>query len=103
MVQLTEETRLRLAALNYVAALHKEVTQEHGMPPLGTQNQAVDFILGDPELRRALTAWAEGTHIDEITPPLRRPPHDALHHRVRDYLERIPRPRVFPVTKELDR
>jgi hypothetical protein len=31
----------------YVTALHNEVTQENGMPPLGTQNQAIDFILGD--------------------------------------------------------
>ena len=55
MVPLTEEMRLRLAALDDVTDLHKEVTQEHGMPPFGTQNQPMDFILGDPELRRALT------------------------------------------------
>ena len=101
MVQLTDEARLRLAALDYVTALHNEVTQEHGMPPLGTQNQAVDFMLGDPELRRALAAWAEGAHIDQMTPSLRRPPHDAFYHRVRSYLERIARPQVFPVTKDL--
>ena len=103
MAQLTEEARLRLAALNYVAALHKEVTQEHGMPPLGTQNQAVDLILGDPELRRALANWAADADLEQITTAMQRPPHDALYRRVRDYLERIPRPRVFPVTKELDR
>src|SRR5215472_9792178 len=96
MAQLTDATRLMLAALYYVTALHNEVTQEHGMPPLGTQNQAVDLILGDPELRRALAEWAEGAHIDAMTPSLRRPPHDALYHRVRRYLEEIPRARVFP-------
>jgi hypothetical protein len=30
---------------------------------LGTQNQAIDFILGDPELRRALTGRAAGAEI----------------------------------------
>jgi hypothetical protein len=101
MVQLTDEMRLRLAALNYVTALHKEVTQENGMPPLGTQNQAVDFILGDPELRGALATWAGDAYIDEMTPSLRRPPHDALYRRVRDYLEHIPRRQVFPIAKQL--
>ena len=103
MAQLTEEARLWLAALNYVAALHKEVTQEHGMPPLGTQNQAVDFILGDPELRRALTDWAADAEIDEATLTLRRPPQDALYARVRSYLERIGERRVFPTAEQLPR
>jgi hypothetical protein len=59
--------------------------------------------LGDPELRRALTAWADDADIDQMTTVLRRPPHNALYHRVRGYLEQITPPRVFPVTKELSR
>jgi hypothetical protein len=59
--------------------------------------------LGDPELRRALTAWADGADIKEITTAVWRPPQDALYHRVISYLEQITRPRVFPVAKELSR
>jgi hypothetical protein len=44
MVELTKEARLKMAALAYVIGLHNELTQENGAPPLGTQNQAVDFI-----------------------------------------------------------
>ena len=103
MVPLTEEERLRLAALAYVIDLHDELTQENGAPPLGTQNQAVDFILGDPELRRALTDWAADAEIDEATLTLRRPPQDALYARVRSYLERIGERRVFPTAEQLPR
>ena len=35
-----------------------ELTEENGAPTLGTQNQAVDFILADPELCRAVADWA---------------------------------------------
>ena len=103
MLPLTEEERLRLAALAYVIDLHDELTQENGAPPLGTQNQAVDFILGDPELRRALAAWAAGTEVEEATLTLRRPPQDALYDHVRRYLEHIGERRVFPTAKELAR
>ena len=103
MLPLTEEERLRLAALAYVIDLHDELTQEDGAPPLGTQNQAVDFILGDPELRRALTTWAADAEVDEAALTLRRPPQDALYHRVRDYLEHITGRRVFLTAKELVR
>jgi hypothetical protein len=101
MLPLTEEARLGLAALAYVIDLHDELTQENGAPPLGTQNQAVDFILSDPELRHALADWAANAEVDEATTTLqRRPPHDALYHRVRTYLEHIMGPRVFPTAKE---
>jgi hypothetical protein len=100
MLRLTEEEKLRLAALAYVIDLHAELTQENGAPPLGTQNQAVDFILGDPELRRALAAWAADAEVLEATLTLRRPPQDALYHRVRSYLEHIGERRVFPTAKE---
>jgi hypothetical protein len=103
MVRSTEETRLRLAALAYVINLYDELTQENGAPPLGTQNQAVDFILGDPELRRALADWAANAEIDEATTaPPRRPPYDALYHRVRSFLEPILGPRVFSTPKPPD-
>jgi hypothetical protein len=101
MVQVAEEARLRLAALAYVIDLHNELTQENGVPPLGTQNQAVDFILGDPELRRALADRAADADIEEMTTALRRPPQDALYHRVRSYLEQIDGPRIFPAAKPL--
>jgi hypothetical protein len=101
MAKPIEETRLRRAALSYVMDLHCELTQENGAPPLGTQNQAVDFILGDPELRRALAAWAAVAEIDEATTaPRRRPPQDALYHRVRAYLEDIMEPPVFASVRQ---
>ena len=85
-----EDTRLRQAALAYVIALYDELSGENGAPTLGTQNQAVDFILGDPDLRRAAADWAEHERIGEAMPaPPQRLPQDALYRRVRDYLARI--------------
>jgi hypothetical protein len=100
MLPLTEEERLRLAALAYVMNLHEELTQENGAPPLGTQNQTVDFILGDPELRRAVADWAADAEIEDMTTTLRWPPQDALYHSVRRYLERIMGPPVFAAAKQ---
>ena len=96
MVLLVEETRLRRAALVYVMNLHNGLTQENGAPPLGTQNQTVDFILRDPELRRAPAS----VEIDEATLTLRRLPQDALYHRVFNHLEQIMGPRVFATARE---
>src|SRR5258705_9137771 len=91
-----EDPKLRRDALAYVIELYDELTAENGAPTLGTQNQAVDFILADPELRHAVAAWAETTEIDEATTaPLRRLPRDALYDRVRGYLEHIMEPPVF--------
>ena len=42
----------------YVIELYRELTEENGAPSLGTQNQVVDFILADPELREAVARWA---------------------------------------------
>ena len=39
---------VRLQALAYVIKLYDELTAENGAPTLGTQNQAVDFILAKP-------------------------------------------------------
>ncbi len=50
---MARDTTLALHALTYVIRLHADLTSEHGAPTLGTQNQAVDFILADPELSRA--------------------------------------------------
>ena len=89
-----------MAALAYIINLYVELTQEHGAPPLGTQNQAVDFILGDPELRRALADWAASSEIDEATTaPRRRLPQDALYLRARSYLARIMGPPLFATAK----
>lgn len=91
-----ESTALRQAALAYVIALYDELTEENGAPTLGTQNQAVDFILADPALRQAVTAWAARAEIDEATTaPLRRLPQDRLYECVRSYLERIVEKPVF--------
>src|SRR5260221_8578972 len=85
-----EDRRLRLQALAYVIELHHELTAENGAPTLGTQNQAVEFILADPELRRAVAEWALTTNIDEAsTAPPPRLPQDELYRRVCAYLEKI--------------
>jgi hypothetical protein len=68
----TEDTKLGAQALAYVIELYRELTVENGAPTLGTQNQAVDFIRSDPELRRAVSAWAEAADIDEATTAPRR-------------------------------
>ena len=91
-----EDTRLRQAALAYVIALYEELTGENGAPALGTQNQAVDFILSDSDLRRGVARWAAEARIgDRATPPPWRLPQDGLHDRVRAYLEEIMEVPVF--------
>ena len=78
-----EDTELRKQALAYVIKLYEELTEENGAPTLGTQNQAVDLILADPELRRAIADWARTAEIDEATTaPPRHLPRDALYDRV---------------------
>ena len=88
--KMARDTTLALHALTYVIRLHADLTSEHGAPTLGTQNQAVDFILADPELSRAVATWAAMTNIGEAsTKPSQRLPHDELYRRVREYLEKI--------------
>ena len=58
-LSVTEDTKLGLQALAYVIELYRELTAENVAPSLGSQNQAVEFIRADPELRRAVVAWAE--------------------------------------------
>ena len=91
-----EDTMLTRQALAYVIRLYEELTGENGAPTLGTQNQAVDFILADPELRHAVADWARTTEIDEATvAPPQRLPWDALYDRVRAFLAQIMAPPVF--------
>ena len=81
---------VRLQALAYVIRLYNELTAENGAPTLGTQNQAVDFILANQELRRAVAGWAASTNINEAsTAPPQRLPYDQLYQQVRAYLGAI--------------
>jgi hypothetical protein len=85
-----EDTTLQRQALAYVIELYDDLTEENGAPTLGIQNQAVDFILADPHLCRAVAEWAATTEIDEAsTAPPQRLPQDDLYHRVRTHLEAI--------------
>jgi hypothetical protein len=96
MRDIPEDTDLIAAALAYVNELHQELTVENGAPPLGTQNQAVDFILADPDLRRAVWAWAARFGSSEArTAPPRRLPQDALYRRVRPVLAGAEAPAPF--------
>lgn len=91
-----EDTRLRQAALAYVIQLYDELTDENGAPTLGTQNQAFDFILADPELCAAVDEWAKTTEIDEATTrPIERLPRNALYDRVSAFMTQIMGPPVF--------
>ena len=91
-----EDTQLRIDALAYVIRLYDDLTEENGAPTLGTQNQAVDFILADPELRRAVAAWAASENINEATTaPPRRLPGGALYDRVSAFMRTIMEPPVF--------
>jgi len=96
MVVPTEDTVLLAEALAYVTELYRELNGENGAPSLGTQNQAVEFILADPELSAAVARWAERNPISEATTaPPRRLPRDALYEEVRSYLEDISEPPIF--------
>ena len=88
-----ENTGLALQALAYVHKLYAELMADHAAPGLGTQNQAVHFILSDPELRSAVAKWAATTNIEEASATAyQRLPHDELYRRIREYLEKISTP-----------
>ena len=98
------KTTLSLQALAYVHKLYAELMAGHAAPGLGTQNQAVHFILDDAELSSAVARWAATTDIEEASArPPRKVPHDELYRRVREYLEKS-RPGVCRVDgfSELD-
>src|SRR5215831_14958408 len=87
MPAVTEDTAAIQDAVAYVIELYRELTEKNGAPTLGTQNQAVDFILADPELRDAVTCWARLAETGEATtePPRRRrlpayPSLYGIHH-----------------------
>jgi len=91
-----EDIGLRQAALAYVVALYRELTEENGAPMPGTQNQAVDFILADPDRRRRVAEWAAGAAtLEATTAPPRRLPQDTFYVEVRTMMEEIMAPPVF--------
>lgn len=91
-----EDIRLRETALAYVIALYRELTEENGAPTPGTENQAVDFILADPERRRRVAEWAATAAFDEATTaPPQRLPQDTFYVEVRTMMQRIMEPPVF--------
>lgn len=96
MTVTTEDSRLLRKALAYVTELYRELSAENGAPTLGTQNQAVDFILADAELRAAIAAWGNTGWTDEATmAPPQRLPFDAVYRRVRDYMVSVMEPPIF--------
>ena len=96
MPAITEDTAAIRDAVAYVIELYRELTEENGAPALGTQNQSVDFILADPELRDAVTRWARLAEIEEATTePPRRLPGDDAYRRIRAYMESTMEQPVF--------
>ncbi len=87
MVGLTEDTVLITDACAYVIELYRELTEENGAPTPGTQNQAVNFILADPQLSRYVKEWGESRRVGEATAkPPQRLPLDETYRRVRDFM-----------------
>ena len=96
MSDITEDTLLIRHALAYAIELYRELSEENGAPSLGTQNQVVDFILADPELRTAVANWGHLVDSGEATTaPPRRLPGDAAYRRIRAYLHSIMDQPVF--------
>ncbi|HEX3521393.1 MAG TPA: hypothetical protein VHT52_04825 [Stellaceae bacterium] len=96
MSAITEDTLLIRQALAYAIELYRELSEENGAPTLGTQNQVVDFILADPELRAAVAPWGHLVESGEATTaPPRRLPYDSAYRRIRDYLTGIMDQPVF--------
>src|SRR5215471_13679057 len=92
----TEDTALIAYAVAYVIELFRELTEENGAPALGTQNQVVDFILADAELRKAVAEWGHTTETDEATTqPPHRLPDDPAYRRIRGYMQSIMEQPVF--------
>lgn len=88
MPAITEDIALIQQATAYAIEIYRELTEENGAPTLGLQNQIVDFILADPELREAAARWAHATETQEATiAPSRRLPYDAAYWRVRGFVQ----------------
>ena len=96
MAGFTEDSTLIRYAIEFVIELYRELTDENGAPTLGTQNQAVNFILADPELGAAIAAWGQKAQLDEATTePPQRPPYDTAYRRIGDFLPSVMDPPVF--------
>ena len=96
MSAITEDTLLIRQALAYAIELYRELSEENGAPSLGTQNQVVDFILTDPELRAAVAHWGRLADSGEATTaPPQRLPCDAAYRRIKAYLQSIMDQPVF--------
>jgi hypothetical protein len=96
MPAITEDTLLIRQALAYAIELYRELTEENGAPSLGTQNQVVDFILADPELRAAVARCGRLVESDEATTaPPQRLPCDAAYRRIRAHLQSVMDQPVF--------
>jgi hypothetical protein len=67
MPAITEDILLIRQAFAYAIELYRELSEENGAPSLGTQNQVVDFILSDRELRTAIAQWGRLIESDEAT------------------------------------
>ena len=101
MPAITEDTLLIRRALAYAIELYRELSEENGAPSLGTQNQVVDFILADPELRAAVAHWGRLLESDEATTvPPRRLPCDDAYRRIKAFLESIMDQPVFTRPKQ---
>src|SRR3954463_13770039 len=94
-LSVTEDTKLGLQALAYVIQFYGELTGENVAPALGSQNQAVEFIRADPELRRAVVAWAETVEDEAVMAPRRLLPFGALYDRLHAFLEQTMTSPVF--------
>ena len=98
---ITKNSALIRQAMAYVIELHRELTQENGAPTPGTQNQVVDFILADPDLRQEVSNWARTVDINEATTnPPRRLPHSSAFRRIRAHLQSIMDQPVFTPTEQ---
>ncbi|MBV8739012.1 MAG: hypothetical protein JO007_17495 [Alphaproteobacteria bacterium] len=96
MTGLTHDTELIRHAVEYVAELYRELSEENGAPTPGTQNQVVNFILADPALSRAVRAWGERTRADEATAgPPQRLPFDETYRRVEAFMRSVMERPVF--------
>ena len=96
MAATTEDTELIRRALAYAIEVYRELTDENGAPTLGVQNQLVDFILADLELREAAMHWGITVETDEATTrPPRRLPYDAAYRRIRDFARALVGQPVF--------
>jgi hypothetical protein len=96
MTGLAHDTELIRHAVEYVAELYRELSAENVAPTPGTQNQAVNFILADPALSRAVKAWGERTRADEATAaPPQRLPFDKTYRRVEAFIRSVMERPVF--------